>query len=174
MFTLPENAGELLQDFISKIKHPFWVSAGTALGLYRDKDFIQGDTDLDIAMIGHVGIENVIKLWLADYRPFREVYVDDKVMQLAFEKDDVVYDIYFHWPSEDGKNYINIAGYGMSIMPKRIYDNPVIIETKYGFLPFPNKPGEYFTIRYGQDWEVKQEKKPFFFPIPAGTNIRGI
>lgn len=48
---LKENAGELLKEIVSRLDKPYWISAGTALGLYRDGDLIKGDTDLDFAML---------------------------------------------------------------------------------------------------------------------------
>lgn len=155
-----ENGKDILIEGTSKLSMPYWLSAGTALGLYRDKDFIQGDTDIDVAMVGYDGIEQDLMRDLGEYLMFRRVALGDKLMQLAFKAKGVIFDVYIHWEDED--NYVNIAGSGKTIMPKRIYDT-VKVETKYGTFPFPNPPEEYFEIRYGKDWRTPQDKKPTFF-----------
>lgn len=138
----------------------YWISAGTALGLYRDGDFIKGDTDIDIAMEGHDDIEQEVRSKMEGYGMVREMYHNGKVMQLAFHKDGVLVDIYFHWP--EGENLVNHADRGRTIVPAEVYRKTKKIKTKYGILPFPNPPEKYFEIRYGKDWKVPQDKKPIF------------
>jgi fukutin len=155
-----DAAGKVLIDGISKLNMPYWVSAGTALGFYRNGDFIDGDTDVDIAMLGHDGIAAEIRSLLNDYYLIREVYHDGKVMQLAFVMDNTIFDIYIHWKS--GEDYINVAESGLQRQPCYMYDNLSTIETKYGTFNMPSDPEKYFEIRYGEDWRTPQEKKAHF------------
>lgn len=158
---MPENAGEVLKYVVSKLKMPFWISAGTALGLYRDKDFIEGDTDLDIAMEGYKGVdEDVVEAIRGDI--MRTIYdYQDRPMQLAILKDGVLVDFYFHY--KNGKNLENHGESGWTRMPKDICLKPQMIKTKYGKLPFPQE--KYFEIRYGEDWKIPQDKKPKFYEV---------
>lgn len=159
---LKDNAVQIMNETIALLNMEFWMSAGTALGLYRDGDFIKGDTDIDIAMKGYEGVDKEILSKLKDYTIVRSAYWEDRPMQLAFIKDEILVDIYFHW--EEGENYVNYNNNGKTTMPKEVY-KPVFLDTKYGKLPFPNTPERYFEIRYGKDWKVPQEKKPFFHPF---------
>lgn len=158
---LNEYAVEILNEAIT-LKREFWMSAGTALGLYRDGDFIEGDTDIDIAMKGYDGIDKEILDTFQGFELARSAYCQGKPMQLALIKKGVILDIYFHW--EEGENYVNYNDNGKTIMPKEIY-TPVMLDTKYGKLPFPNPPERYFEIRYGADWKIPQDKKPIFYEI---------
>lgn len=141
------------------LPYQWWVSAGTALGLYRDGDFIQGDTDIDIAAKGYEGVDKDTTEALKGFELCRTIYHEGKPMQLAFIKDGIILDIYFHW--QEDNNFVNYGESGKTVIPSRIY-NPIEIETKYGKLPFPNPPEEYFKIRYGDDWQTPQNKKPIF------------
>lgn len=159
---LKANAVQIMHEALALLDMEYWMSAGTALGLYRDGDFIKGDTDIDIAMKGYDGVDKDILSKLKDFTIIRSAYWLDMPMQLAFIKDEIIIDIYFHW--EEGDNFVNYNSNGKTIIPKEIY-NPVFLDTKYGKLPFPNTPERYFEIRYGKDWRVPQEKKPIFYPF---------
>jgi hypothetical protein len=154
-------AGKVLIDGINKLNLPYWVSAGTALGLYRDKDFIDGDTDVDIAMIGFEGIDNIIRESLG-FEEIRNVYHEGKPQQLAFRSNDIIFDIYIHW--QENNDYVNYGEMGKQRMPVYMYSNLKSITTKYGNLNFPSDPEEYFKIRYG-DWQTPQSKKAHYEAI---------
>jgi len=163
---LNDNAKSVLLNALSRLKSiKYWMSAGTALGLYRNNDFIEGDTDIDIAMVGYSGIDNeIIKAMVDDtgFELIRDIYHEDMPQQLAFMKDGVIFDIYIHW--REGDNYINNSESGKQTMPKWMYDSQKIINTKYGNLPFPKDPEKYFEIRYG-DWKIPQNKKAVYEKI---------
>lgn len=151
------KAGKILQDANSKLSN-FWVSAGTALGLYRDKDFITGDTDIDIEMMGFKGIEKYIKKTLK-YKLIRSVYYNKKIQQMAFTKNDILFDIYFYY--KEGNKYINQNELGKMEFPCKYFDNLELIQTKYGKLPFPSPIEEYLKIRYG-NWQTPSNKKGMY------------
>lgn len=155
-----EIAGRIFIEGIGKLDMPYWVSAGTALGLYRDKDFIDGDTDVDIAMIGYDGIDEDIRKRLTGFEPIRDVYHEGKPQQLAFIKEGIIFDIYIH--HKQGEEYLNYGDRGIQKMPAYMYEETKVYVTKYGDIDFPNNPEEYFKIRYGDDWQTPQNKKPNF------------
>lgn len=156
---LPPHAPSILIEGASRFAK-YWLSAGTALGLYRDNDLIEGDTDIDIAMIGYDGIEKEIRGKMADYELLRTTHHEDKPMQLAYRKNEVIFDIYIHWP--EGDNYVNYGERGKQIMPARIYKQAMKLPTKYGDFYFPDPIEEYLTIRYGSDWHIPQRIKPHY------------
>ena len=155
-------AGETLIEGIVALNLPYWVSAGTALGLYRDKEFIDGDTDVDIAMIGFEGIDTFIRERLVGFDEIRNVYHEGKPQQLAFMKNNTIFDIYLHWQEND--TYVNYGEMGKQVMPVYMYSSLKKLDTKYGELNFPSDPEEYFKIRYG-DWQIPQNKKAHYEAI---------
>ena len=158
---LNENAPDVFMDAIPKIKCPFVVSDGTALGLYREGDFIKGDSDIDIAIIFYKGVDQDVKEWLHGYECFREIWKDGKLSQLAFLKDGVIFDTYYHY--KKGKNYTNKNEENqMTIMPCYLYDKPTLFKTKYGVVPMPSDIEEYLVRRYGDDWMIPSKKKVTF------------
>lgn len=166
---LKENAGKLLEEIADKLGVPYWISAGTALGLYRDGDFIKGDTDLDFAMLGYEGVDEYIreifeKYFLGRSKIIRTIHDDEfhkyRPMQIAFIVDGIIVDFYFHW--RNGDLLENHGESGWTRMPKEICLNPLLIITKYGTLPIPRE--EYYEIRYGKSWRVPSNTKPIFLP----------
>jgi hypothetical protein len=153
---LNENAERIFKEVVSKIPFKYWVSAGTALGLYRDKEFIKGDTDLDFSALGYFGIDKEIIKILEGFKLIRKVE-KGRPMQLAFIKDGVVVDFFFHW-EEDGK-YVNYNENKKTEMELGVYNNLEEIETKYGKLPFPNPIEKYLITRYGENWKTPKEEK---------------
>lgn len=153
-----EIAGEVLKDAIKQLNMPYWVSAGTALGFYRDKDFIEGDTDIDIEMAYYEGIDKDI-LERLNFDLIRTCYHEGKVQQMAFISKGTIFDIYFY--EKVGDEYININEMGEMRFPTRYFDELEHIETKYGTLPFPSPIEDYLKYRYG-DWQTPSNKKGLY------------
>ena len=164
---LKEDSWILLKWVAERLTMPYWISAGTALGLYRDDDFIPGDTDIDFAMEGYKGVDSDLKKCLRKsllkkgYEIVRTIYEDGRPMQIAFMIDGTIIDFYFHW--RNGENLENHGESGWTRMKADICLKPQFILTKYGRYPIPQR--EYFKIRYGDDWQTPQDKKPIFYEI---------
>ena len=155
-----EHPEEVLFDGLDRLKrHHVWVSSGTMLGLYRDKDFIPNDTDIDVGIWGGPTREEILKD-MEGYRLIREVEHEEKPMQLAFEKDDLIFDIYFYY--EEGKTLKNTNEMGEMVKPKYLFETLGELETKYGTIPTPNPLEEYLNIRYGKDWKIPSNKKGLY------------
>ena len=159
---LGDNAGAILMDVVDRLGH-YWLSAGTALGLYRDGKLLPNDTDIDIAIEGFFGVEAVLKSWLKGYTLFRYTTHSFRTMQMAFYKDDVCVDIYIYWP--DKRWLVNVGEYGRVIFPAQMLRETVYLCTKYGSLNMPNPPAEYLKIKFGDDWHIPQSKKGVYEKI---------
>lgn len=157
---LTDNAYLILKDGIEKIDMSYWLSAGTALGFYREGDFIEGDTDIDIAVLGYFGIDKDIEKRFSDYELIRTVYYQGSPMQMAFEKDKTIFDIFIHWLEND--YYVNYSGSGISTMERKMYEEPIKFKTKYGDVLMPNNPEKYLLLRYGENWKIPLKEKPKF------------
>jgi hypothetical protein len=60
-----ENLGKLGEIF-AKTRTPWWIDAGTLLGIHRDKRIIKGDSDSDVGM----KVENLDRDFLETVKPF--------------------------------------------------------------------------------------------------------
>ena len=157
------NAGEVMQHFYSKFPpKTMWLGTGTALGLYRDKDFCKGDTDIDFITFGSPNTDKSYEQYLIgslyDYKLVRTTYDKDLIQQLCFMKDGVLVDVYYFY--DDGNRYTNHSESGWSFMPKPIFDDRKELSTKYGTYYFPHPIEMYLAITYGTDWKVPMASKP--------------
>jgi hypothetical protein len=156
-----------LYKAIPQIKNEWWMSSGTALGLYRDGDFIVGDTDIDVGVRAKRGQEHIK---IDGLRLCRTMEWGDLPIQTAYFDDEnkCIFDIgYYYEDLVDGK-LISVSEYG-SIY----YDTPYIIKpsfiiewlpTKYGNLPFPHPIETYLKNRFGEFWETpKKNSKGIYY-----------
>lgn len=143
------NAGFDLKEAAKAMDGLEWyLSFGTALGMYRDKDFIKGDTDIDISVRGEVDPDMIIDR-LHRYQLVRSVTLDGDQMQLAFQGDDrFLIDISFFYPNDKGW-YSYCEGGMWQDKDYKIGE----LATKYGIFPVLTPIEDYLKDRYG-DWQT--------------------
>lgn len=146
---------------IKKFHH--WVSAGTALGLYRDKDLIPNDTDIDVEIMLPYGylldfneLEGFVPLKFETHegRPMQRAYTD--------MANGVIFDIYFMYTGVKEGMVFNLNDFGEMCLPAKFFEKPELLETKYGKMPFPSPIEDYLLYRYGKNWKIPMEKKGLF------------
>lgn len=151
------NAPEIFTESLNMLDGcVYWVSFGTALGLYRDEDFIPHDTDFDFSIITD-DPSDLIDKFSDRFNYFRSIRYEDKQHQAAFQDDSgLVIDLSFFYRKGDQIYSYNDRDFWVNdfndVLPR------VSIHTKYGELPFPNKIEKYLESRYG-DWRTPLEKK---------------
>lgn len=139
-------------------KYHYVLNAGTALGLYRDKDFIPSDTDVDVVILTEEPFE------LGDLEGFKQFQNYDNQgipVQRCFQDLDnkVIFDVYFYYPRGDKA----VSPYTHDlIIPLHLYKNRKELETKYGRFYFPNPIEDYLLANYGDDWMIPSNKKGIF------------
>ncbi len=135
----------------------WWISSGTAIGLFRDGDFIPEDTDIDVGVKLDWNDDVNIK-FIKGFSLVRSIFYGHRPMQLAFndeasDKDDALYlifDIYFYYDRGDDF-LVNFCDRGEWHYPKM----PIkLVDTKYGKLPFMSPVDDYLLKRYGEDWRI--------------------
>lgn len=167
-----KNFGEIEFNTIENIEHPekyllnvsrilnkhdvkWFLSFGTALGFYREKDFIRKDTDIDINVIeeDQGKIEAIIEDLEKEYPFIRSVSADGKQMQAAFQdfSNNFIVDICFFYRNESG--YYSYCEGGMWQDKKEYVGSTQLFKTKYGYFPMPEKIEAYLEDRYG-DWQT--------------------
>ena len=154
---LNDNAYDVLLTTWKLMPCEFMLVTGTALGIHRDNKLIEGDTDIDIAVIGYEGIKDDLIKALEGFELAREVEVG-MPMQLCFMNDGVLLDIYIFWKNAD--IYYNISESGKLMIPLHLFDDKKLVKTDYGEFHFPHPIGEYLTLTYGSDWNVPLNKRP--------------
>lgn len=149
---------------VEQVGYKYWVSAGTALGLHRDKRLIGHDTDLDIEVYARWGVftrveEVELQNRMADagFTLKRTQRYKTKLQQLAYVKEGVIFDIYFFYDGIDGLDFVNFCEHGVYRFRKKFYP-PRKTGTVLGDLMMPCFIDEYLSRRYG-DWKTPTTKK---------------
>jgi len=135
-----------------------WLSAGTALAIYRDGKLIDDDTDIDIAMYGKDYKEEVAqKFFEKGFNLIRAADKDGKMQQRAWQKNDVVFDLAGFYDTNDGY-YTNYMDYGAILKPVALMANCQDIKYKGNDYRIPS-PKEYVLWRYGKNWKIPHKGK---------------
>jgi len=150
-------------DLLNELKLTYWISAGSTLGLVRERcGYIKYDTDIDVEVLVddkfHEG--RLLEKFLDnDYELIRKMIYKNKTMQIAFEKDNVIFDIYFYYDSTTS-NYINENECGTLLIPKRFVTNrsKYILKKDYDYI-VPQPVEAYLEYRYGVTWRIPTGKK---------------
>lgn len=127
----------------------WWLSAGTLLGFERENWFIEGDTDIDVGVLGNI-----------DRRVFNDKFdivrtVDDgaRQMQTVFldVEQKILFDILHYWPDEE---YYYVLGQDGRIKRERYLIDTIKYKNYLNVLwPVPGDIDAYLTAWYG-DWRV--------------------
>lgn len=163
--TLPVGAKEVMakcSQALAEIGQKHYLATGTALGVYREGNFIKHDSDIDIDMIGDVdckAINNAITgigMTLG-----RKVTYKGKITQLVYySADKVILDINIWY--QRGK-------YIYSHVPELLFrarkhhtkyyehSKEVIFNNRTYLLPAPTE--EWLTLQYGKDWKIPKKYK---------------
>ena len=123
------------------------VSFGTALGLYRDKDFIPEDTDIDFNIYNPTNPDEIIETFKQYMTFIRLVTRNGKKYQAAFQcADGLIVDLCFFY--QDGKDWTSYCEGGFWKTNGKVKK----LKTKYGMIPFPDPIEEYLKESYGDNW----------------------
>lgn len=152
-----EELGFKALKLIKKLlKDQFFLTCGTALGAYRDGNFLPDDIDIDIGIFGRENREAVKTILLEN--GFKERQVNPKFTgyHLSVEKD-VLIDVHFF--DEEGGSYQCYCKHQKPCIgfPTKFSK---LKKIKFKGLDFniPLLTEEYLTYVYG-DWKDKNNKK---------------
>lgn len=137
--TIPKAADEVLGEFfqiVKELKVRACLAFGLCLGFVRDKDYIPGDNDLDLVMLGKTGMltPDIAKVF-RKHGFTRKTGYPPPSNNVHFIKKNILLDIYFR---QTGEYYKRLG------LVKR---NGIIY-------PIPYPTDEYLTKCYG-DWRKK-------------------
>lgn len=131
-----------------------WVNSGTLLGIYRDNDFIDWDTDLDIGVISSLD-RDLITL---DYPILTTSKWDDRVMQIVYDIDGIHVDLWYWWEDLQDNKLITITDTGVWRMDKNIICPTKIYTWKNIKMSVPNDIEQSLLFQYA-DWQIPRGNK---------------
>lgn len=155
------NIEKTLHKAISQLKCDWWVSAGTAIGLYRDGDFIPNDTDIDIGVRSKFGQKHII---LNNFKLIRTMDWKERPIQTAYIDDNgCIFDIYYYYDDIIDSKLVTVSEYGYVYHKQGFIVKPLFnikkLKTKYGDLPFLDPIEDYLVDRFGDDWKIPKSIK---------------
>ena len=170
-----KEALETLKKVFEELKIDWFLTYGTLLGAYRDKDFISHDIDIDIGLFFDdysMQIENVMIKY--GFKKRHEFLVNDgnfTRMETYIYKNLDVDIFYFH------KNFNKLIGYGFINKEGLSWDKTI---QKYGgllvrelifpyegldkieflgdYYPIPKNPKKHLSSHYGENFMIKDAK----------------
>ena len=154
-----DMVGHVLEEGVEALDKagiPYWLSAGTALGLYRDGKIIADDSDIDVGVMNDTSAERIEEVLLdAGFLANRFRNFRGAPWQRAFVKDGIAFDVSFYSPN--GDYYINHTPGGIIRKPKHLLEDlhTTSFNGKEYRIPSPQK---YLKWRYG-DWQTPSNSK---------------
>ena len=146
-----------IHNIFKKYDIHFWLSEGTALGIFRDNDLIEHDDDIDIG-IYFSNYDKFINLIIPELKK-NNYYVDNIYDFYWIEKDNFIIDINILRP-----NNISIDkhfGPSNDIIPLLQTFHKKIWRNKIWNLP----KEKYYEYVYGYDWMIPQNKNLLIFKL---------
>lgn len=151
--------GCTILDFF-KVK--YWLGGGTALGIYRDNDFIKEDTDIDVEVYdAQEQIDLIEHIFQSEgFSLVRKVIGEDNTInQVAYwdNKNETLFDINLY---KQDVGYITYwsEGLGLLKLPESFLQLISDIEFKGKKYPMIN-PDIYLPWVFGKSWKTPVNKK---------------
>lgn len=138
----------------------FWLSAGTALGLYRDGDFIPHDTDLDIGTLEITGrFDEMDRAF--DEAGFSRLEATHPSLTDKFQRAylflGVLFDIYSY--TREGDTIVAYTDSGKLVKPYGLFEDLNGVRFRGRAYPLPDPIEDYLEMRYGPDWRTPKTQK---------------
>ena len=139
---------------LNSLEMKYWLTDGTLLGFYRDGDFIQGDTDVDLGVF----IDELTPRLISAFRKngLRLLRVNgskDCGLEYTFTRKGVNLDVFFFYKEKD---YVWHATWLGNEMIR--YRFPHFAVTDHEFLghtfSVPANTEEYIRLKYGENWRT--------------------
>jgi len=131
---------------------PYFVFSGTALGLYRDKELIPTDTDIDFVIEKQYSSIAGLRTRLSNC----SVQWESEHQLTLFHPKGIIVDFLFFYECDEG--WVFKAPYTWTVN-KECFDSVNIRDTRYGKVRFPMNVESIFAKKYGEDWRTPKFQK---------------
>lgn len=149
-----------IKEVLDSLKVEFWLSLGTLLGAVRDKDFVDGDLDIDVGIWPYFTDDRIWKE-LVSQKGFELVerrIVNDKAMEYKMRRNGIPADLDFWYVRGDycynGKKGISI------VLPSRVFEKFALYEFLGKTFLVPHPPENYLESLYW-DWKMPVKSSNF-------------
>lgn len=135
-------------DILEENKINYSLGFGTLLGLYRDKDFIGHDTDVDILILGKESIKKLNKAIERGEFAKHDMFREKDGIAVSYK--DIYCDLY---PLEERVDCYKWLNYKLS------YEQLPLSELEFcgQKIKIPKNPEKYLEARYGKKWRTPVE-----------------
>ena len=169
------RAKTMLQDTVTILERnniPYWLDAGTLLGIIRDNELIPWDYDIDLS-VSSTYIKQVLSLkkqFLPKYRLLKRLDYSDRLpdiyrsckvklilgkLSLLKNKQELHLDIFFKYKVDN--HYYWIDSSITKRVDARFHDSLDTIMWNGRKYSIPAHVEDYLTQRYGEDWRTPKE-----------------
>jgi len=150
-------------NILESVNVAYRLTDGTALGLYREGEFIAHDNDIDVDVLGDAQLENIAQLFInSGMKLGRKAIYKGKIQQLVFfTESHTIFDIVV-WHKLDDRTILNYSERGyrrtqdIKFFKKEKLDS---INFKGKQYPIPGAIEEWLEMRYGNDWRIPKTYK---------------
>ncbi len=144
----------IAKKVLNSLGMKYWLTDGTLLGFYRDGNFIQGDTDVDIGVFIDEWTPQLISTFKKNgLRLLRVNGSKDRGLEYTFTRKGVNLDVFFFYREDD---YVWHATWLGNEMIR--YRFPHFDVKDYEFMGHtfsaPANIEEYISLKYGENWRT--------------------
>jgi hypothetical protein len=137
--------------------YTFFMDAGSLLGIHRNGDFIDHDTDIDFAIVIDPNDQMIFPT--PDWKLIGVWNYRNLPMQRAYEYKGIVVDFYFYYLNFEEGLIVNHNDHGVLKLKVEDVIPTSIFEFKGYPIRMPNSPERVILSEYGKDWETPSTSK---------------
>ena len=161
---------------------PIFLSSGTLLGYYREKNFIKHDYDIDLGIYKEDYTDDLIyKMESAGFNLYRTLGTKEKGLELSFRYPNTKIgklaklDIFLHYKCNKDKN-IYWTTYLYPKFEKEIkykISNFELVKDKFVGVEVyvPKDTEKYLVQHYGHDWKTPKKSKDDYYYAVSPVSI---
>jgi glycosyltransferase involved in cell wall biosynthesis len=154
----------LLDQILRQHRIPYWLTDGTLLGYYRDKDFITHDLDTDLGMMWHdftpAALRDILRADFAIQHSFG--YVENS-FEISLIRNNTKTDLFFFY--KKGKQFYHSAFFRELHRIDYVYEPFGIKEISFLGHKFfvPDDELKFIVTKYGETWATPIEEWDWAF-----------
>lgn len=143
-----------IRDVLEQLHVPYWLTDGTLLGCYRDKDFIKNDIDVDLGVYIDDLNDTIIEACKkAGFHLLRHSGSKEFGLEYTFTRKGCNLDIFFFYKEKDFV-WHGAWLYGKIIKFKYPHFDLSKITFKGHEFNAPQNVEEYVRLKYGDNWHT--------------------